>query len=106
MTATFHLPDVPVRSLPVDENGLCDWLADAAPGAVLIYYCGHLGHDRMPSTKILPEAQRRQLVDVAARVRQAAEDERVYLLQRRNGEDDFSYMAIKATGNTKRRSRR
>ena len=98
MTAISPHPDFPARSLPVDENGLCDWLADATPGAALIYYRGHLGHDRMPSTKVLPEVLRRQVVDVATRIQQAAEDERVFLLQRRNGDDDFSYLAIKAAG--------
>lgn len=105
-TAVSHHPDHPAGPLLVDENGLCDWLADAIPGATLVYYRGHLGHDRMPSTKVLPELLRRQVVDVAARVQQAAEDERVFLLQRRNGDHDFSYLAVKATGNAKRRSRR
>jgi len=41
---------------------------------------------------------RRQVVDVATRIQQAAEAERVFLLQRRNGDDDFSYLAIKAAG--------
>lgn len=83
----------------IDENAVCDWLAGAEPGATLEYYRGHLGHDRMPSTKVLPESLRRQLACVAARIRQAAEDGRVFLLQRRLGDHDFSYLAIKAAGN-------
>ena len=104
MTAIICPPDFHARSLPIDENGICDWLADANPGATLIYYRGHLGHDRMPSTKALPEMLRRQLVDVASRVQQAADDERVFLLQRRNGEHDFSYVAVKAGPKSKRRN--
>ncbi len=104
MTALFPPPSPP--PVGIDENTVCDWLADSMPGAALIYYRGHLGHDRMPSTKVLPEHLRRQVADVASRIRLAAEDGRVFLLQQRHGANDFSYLAIKATGDSKRRSRR
>lgn len=82
--------------LVVDENGFCDWLVDAMPGATLAYYRGHLGRDRMPSAKVLAEPLRRQVVEMAGRVHQAAVEKRIYLLQRRHGENDYSYVAIKA----------
>jgi len=101
MTA-LSAPSCP-SSILIDENGLCDWLADAKPGDSLVYYRGHLGHDRMPSTKALPEVQRRDLCHAAARIRQAAEDGRVHLLQRRHGDNDFSYLAIKSAPRRRQR---
>jgi hypothetical protein len=96
--------DFPVRSLPLDETGICDWMAYATPGDALIYYRGHLGHDRMPSTKALPEVMRKKLVGLAARLQQASDEERVHLLQRRHGDDDFSYIAIKSARPRKTRN--
>jgi hypothetical protein len=49
--STSH-PAVSLFDIPIDENGLVDWLVDAEPGAMLIYYRGHLAHDRMASTEV------------------------------------------------------
>ena len=43
---------LPLFAIPVDENGFVDWLIDARPGDTLVYYRGHLSHDRMPSVKV------------------------------------------------------
>ena len=41
-------PDpLPLFAIPLDENGFVDWLIDAKPGDTLVYYRGHLSHDRM-----------------------------------------------------------
>jgi hypothetical protein len=61
----------------------------------------------MPSAKALPEPDRLVLVALAQRAMQLAENGRVLLVQRRHGEGDYSYTAIKtrrhragARGNT------
>ncbi|CAA7618892.1 conserved hypothetical protein [Magnetospirillum sp. LM-5] len=100
----FFPPAPTPGSRPIDENALCDWLADAQPGATLEYYRGHLGHDRMPSTKVLPEQLRRQVTEVASRVRKAAEDGGVLLIQLRHGDNDYSYLAKKPIGPRKAKS--
>ena len=71
------------------------WLQRADPGACLEYHRGLLSLDRSPDSN-LPEARRRALSRVADLALNAAERGRVHLVQRRNGELDFSYLAIKA----------
>ena len=71
------------------------WLQRADPGACLEYHRGLLSLDRSPDSN-LPGARRRALSRVADLALNAAERDRVHLVQRRNGELDFSYLAIKA----------
>ena len=91
---------LPRRSL-ISEEQFCDWIADALPGQRLEYHRGLLGCDRMPSAKALPEPDRLSLVALAKRALQLAEGGRVLLVQRRHGDGDYSYTAIK----TRRRHR-
>ena len=84
----------PARSL-IGEEHFCDWVADALPGERLEYHRGLLGHDRMPSAKALSEPDRLVLVALAKRAMQLAESGRVLLVQRRHGEGDYSYTAIR-----------
>ena len=105
-TAALDVPDTtigvstpPERPTPVlftDEDALCDWIANAVPGAVMIYYRGHLAYDRMPSTAVFSNPDRKRLIAVAKRALQAAEDGLIHLVQRRHGSQDYSYIAIKA----------
>ena len=71
------------------------WLQRAGSGACFEYHRGLLSLDRSPDSN-LPEARRRALSRVADLALNAAERGRVHLVQRRNGELDFSYLAIKA----------
>jgi hypothetical protein len=71
------------------------WLARAAPGAALEYHRGLLILDRSPASE-LSEDERRVVARLADAAFQAAEEGRVHLVQRRNGEFDFSYLAVKA----------
>lgn len=87
-------PPSSVGRVLLDEARFCAWLAKAAPGTALVYYRGHLTYDRMPSAKTLPEPLRLQLSALARRVLQCGEDGLVHLVQRRHGENDFSYIAV------------
>jgi hypothetical protein len=94
----LHAPTVQCFSVPVDENGFVDWLIDAAPGDTLIYYRGHLSHDRMPSAKLHNDIQRRKLGAVASRVLVAESQGLVMPVQRRVGNNDWLYLAIRTRG--------
>ena len=72
------------------------WLDRATPGASVEYHRGLLARDRSPDSE-LREDVRRRVAEVADAACRAAEDGRVHLVQRRNGEFDFSYLAIKST---------
>lgn len=83
-------------TMPVDENGLVDWLIDANPGDRLAYYRGHLVHDRVPSGKVLGPRERANLNAVARRIMTLAGDGLVIPVQKRIGREDFLYIAVKA----------
>jgi len=82
--------------LLTDEATLCDWIAQAVPGASKIYFRGHLAYDRMPSSGTFREPERKRLIAVARQVLQAAEAGLVHLVQRRHESGDYSYIAVKA----------
>lgn len=70
------------------------WLKRAGPGQQLEYYRGYLVRDRWP-TSDPSEDERRALGRLAEAAWRAADEGLVDLVQRRNGEFDFSYLAIK-----------
>ena len=82
--------------IPIDENGFVDWLIDAEPGARLIYYRGHLAHDRMASTDVHDPLDRVRLNRLASRVMKASDDGLVLLVQKRLAPGDSLYIAIRA----------
>jgi hypothetical protein len=86
---------IPPFAIPLDENGFVDWLIDAKPGDTLVYYRGHLSHDRMPSTKVLDDPRRRKLAEVATRVLAAESQGLVMPVQRRAGPHEWLYLAIR-----------
>jgi hypothetical protein len=92
-----NLEEIPRKRLLMTEELFCDWLASAQPGQRVEYYRGLLLHDRMPSSTALQARDRVALVGLAKRAMQAAEDDRVLLLQRRHGDGDYSYIAVKAS---------
>jgi hypothetical protein len=83
-------------AVSVDENGLVDWLIDADPGDRIVYYRGHLVHDRVPSGKVLNLRARADLNAVARRVMMLAGEGLVIPVQKRIGREDFLYIAVKA----------
>jgi hypothetical protein len=90
MSRKFDL--FPIRPLTAARFG--SWLACYEPGAVLEYHRGYLIFDRSPVSK-LSENERRLVAKLADAALQAAAEGRVHLVQRRNGDFDFSYLAIK-----------
>ena len=85
-------------AIPLDENGFVDWLIDAKPGDTLVYYRGHLSHDRMPSVSPLTDLHRRKLAEVAQRVLAAETQGLVMPVQRRAGPHEWLYLAIRTQG--------
>ena len=76
------------------ETAFCAWLGQAHPNAVLVYHRGVLALDASISSQTPDSDVRRELVRVARRAWWAAEQGLIHLLQRRNGPDDFTYLAI------------
>ena len=74
----------------------CAWLGNAMPGDCLEYHRGFLACDRDPDQRTLTPADRRRVDALADQVREMAAIGLVALIQRRLGEADFSYLAIKA----------
>jgi hypothetical protein len=93
----------PAPVLFTEEAALCDWIAHAVPGALMIYFRGYLACDRMPSQSPFGDKDRKRLVAVANRALRAAEDGLVHLIQRRHGPQDYSCIAVKARGRLKAR---
>src|SRR5262245_33201587 len=87
---------IPRFAVPLDENGLVDWLIDAKPGERAVYYRGHLGHDRMPSAKVLDRGERTELHAAANRVMVLANQGLVLPVQERVGPEDCLYIVVKA----------
>lgn len=83
-------------AVPVDENAFVDWLIDADPGDRLVYYRGHLAHDRMPSKEVLDPESRLTLHAVADRVMVAATQGLVLPVQKRLGPEEFLYIVVKS----------
>jgi rhodanese-related sulfurtransferase len=91
MSLKFDL--FPIR--PLTAARFWSWLARTVPGAALEYHRGLLVLDRSPASELKDE-ERRTVAKLADAALQAAEEGRVHLVQRRNGDFDFSYFAIKA----------
>ena len=86
--------NTPSPKLRLTEAGLCAWLGQAMPGECIEYHRGFLVVDSDQTVGLLPEHERREVTRTARRAAWAAEQGYVHLLQRRHGEEDFSYLAI------------
>jgi hypothetical protein len=78
----------------VSEIDLCAWLSQAAPNDALEYHRGFLVLDIDPRISCLANGDRLELIQLANRARWAAHKLLVHLVQRRLGENRFSYFAI------------
>ncbi len=76
------------------ETAFCAWLGQAHPGAQLIYHRGLLALDASINSQTPKSDVRHELARVARRAWWAASQGLVHLIQRRNGPDDFTYLAI------------
>lgn len=78
----------------VSDIQFCAWIAQAGLGDALAYHRGLLALDASPHGQTFQGQNRKELGRVARRVWWAAEQGLIHLLQRRNGPDDFTYLAI------------
>jgi hypothetical protein len=92
MTST-SIPHPSLRSR-LTEIEFCGWLGQAGPGDMIEYYRGFLALDSMPAARRLGERECAELLKLARRALWAAEQNLAHLVQRRNGPDDFSYLAV------------
>ncbi|SDB57747.1 hypothetical protein [Bauldia litoralis] len=85
-------------TIPLDENGLVDWLVDAEAGDHVIYFRGHLALDRCESGRVRDPRERQRLVGLARRVMAAADQGLVMPVQKRLGSHDALYIAVRSSG--------
>ena len=81
-------------SLILSDVAFCGWLGQAVPGDAIAYHRGFLALDCVPQTARTTACERVELMHLARCAIRAAENGFVHLVQRRNGENDFSYFAI------------
>jgi hypothetical protein len=81
-------------SLLVNAIQFGSWLAQASTGDKLEYHRGLLAMDASQCSQSFDGHRRCELNRVARRAWWAAEEGLVHLVQRRNGPDNFSYLAI------------
>jgi DNA-directed RNA polymerase specialized sigma24 family protein len=81
-------------SLLIDETELRLWLATAEGGTTLEYHRGVLAVDRLVHGSRLSEPDRQQLERVADTLFSLATAGRGYLVQRRHGDGDYSYLFV------------
>jgi hypothetical protein len=84
----------PSGVLLVTANQFCGWVGQASRGDRLEYHRGLLALDASDCSQTFVGHRRRELNRVARRAWWAAEQRLVHLFQRRNGPNDFSYLAI------------
>ena len=84
--------------VPFDENGFTNWIVDAKASDCIAYYRGHVGRDRCESASVLNYLDCRKLAAVSRRVMIAADHGLVLPFQRRVGEDDYVYLAVRTIG--------
>lgn len=89
-----RIPDTPNARAPLSEAALCAWLGAAAPGERLAYHRGFLARETSPLTQLLPDAERLALLRLANRAWKLAEAGLAHLVQRRHGEEDYSYLIV------------
>lgn len=94
--AAMPTPVAPTLVFAIDTDRFDAWLQTARPGSLIEYHRGHLVIDRQPKLDAPDNEARAVLHDLATRALRAAERGLVHLVQRRHGDDDYSYLAIKS----------
>ena len=89
---SIAFPPPPAATL--SKADLCRWLGAAAPGERLAYHRGFLARDLSPLTQLLPVEERIALARLANRAWKLAEAGLAHLLQRRHGDEDYSYLIV------------
>ena len=75
------------------EEALCAWVGAAAPGDSVVYHRGFLAIDGGPETDA-SATQRTRLLRLASRAMRLCQQGFVHLVQRREAERDFTYIAV------------
>lgn len=86
-------PVVPI--LRITELDFAGWLGQAEPKDTIEYHRGYLMIDTDPSMTTLSQADREELFNVAQRAWRFAQHGFIHLVQRRVGDEGFSYLAIR-----------
>lgn len=95
--------DVPrlleIRSLTLtdvmNDIDLCVWVADAKPGARIVYYTGHLSRDLLPHIDGYSEAVRRKIGELGNAAWILGIENWVHLIQRRVSVGCWEYIAVR-----------
>lgn len=80
--------------LLVDDSGLRSWLETAGSGDAIEYHRGVLVLDRLAGSR-LSQSDRTTLDRVAVALLELARNGEGYVLQRRHGDGDYSYIFVK-----------
>ena len=95
-------PPPPSSADAAFQKKLQEQLIDAKPGHRMVYYRGHLAHDRMPSARVMDNRSRAAVHTVANRVMTSADKGLVLPVQRRLGpgavEAAWKYVILSSVG--------
>ncbi len=79
---------------PLTEAAFCAWVGQAVPGDRLAYHRGYLAIDTGSESQFGTPAQRHELRRVADRAWKLAQSGVVHLVQRRDGEAEYTYFVV------------
>jgi len=90
------LGPIEIPPAPLSESALCDWVAQAQPGAQIQYHAGHLLVDRSAAFSVLEPRERESIDRVAKRAWLAMEIGLVHLLSYRIADFHYRYVAVRS----------
>ncbi len=79
----------------MNDVDLCVWVADAQPGATIVYYSGHLSRDRQMHSEGYSEPVRRKIGDLGNAAWMLGDENWVRLVQRRVSYGCWDYIAVR-----------
>ena len=87
----------------MNDVDLCVWVADARPGARIVYYTGHLSRDRLPHIDGYSEAVRRKIGELGNAAWMLGNENWVHLIQRRVSMGCWEYIAVRRADSPKQK---
>ena len=97
------IPGPRTPSLVMDAAAFAAWLKAAHPGSRITLHRGHLSVDRQQRPHAPHDPARDELNRLATAAMRASGQGLVHLVQKRHGDADYSYIAIRAGKPAKRR---
>lgn len=79
----------------MNDVDLCVWVADANPGARIVYYTGHLSRDRQFHSEGYSEPIRRKIGELGNCAWMLGDENWVHLIQRRVSVGCWEYIAVR-----------